>query len=73
MRAQQAHNLLCPRNPGRGSLAGAVGSAMGGAGVGPMGMVKSVREAGDGTQAWDGRGRGGEPHVGAEASASSAS
>lgn len=70
MWAQQVQSPLCPQNPGRAALAGAIGSAMGGAGVGPMGMVKSGREAGDGTQAWDGRGCGGEPHVRAEASAS---
>lgn len=50
MWAQQIQSPLCPRNPGWASLAGAIGSAMGGAGVGPMGMVKSGREAGDVTQ-----------------------
>lgn len=70
MWAQQIQSPLCPQNPGRASLAGA---AMGGAEVGPMGMVKSGREAGDGMQAWDGRGHGGEPPVRAEASASPAS
>ena len=47
MLAWQVHHPLS-QEAGRETLAGAAGSTTGGAGVGPLGMVESVREAGGG-------------------------
>ena len=47
MLAWQVHHPLS-QEAGRETLAGAAGSTTGGTGVGPLGMVKSVREAGGG-------------------------